>query len=102
MMPLVEVDNTLGTVIRYTWIGIGVLFALYVYFVGAITFSVIAERDLSVKHKMLVSETSAQEFTYLAQQRNLTKAYGLANGYSAPIAVSYAAPERAFAWNVTE
>ena len=90
----------LKRVTSYAWISAGVLFASYLYFVGAITFSVITEQSLQSGNKALISSTSRQELAYLNMEKTLTQSYASSTGLVAATALAYTAPRQAFAWNV--
>lgn len=95
-----DINKTLKTITLYTWIAAGVLFACYIYIVGAITFSVVKERGIQQQTKTLISTMGHAEFEYLARQKSLTESYAYQQGFVAPQLVSFASPQRAFAWNV--
>lgn len=95
-----DINKTLHSVALYTWISAGVLFSCYLYFVGAITFSVIKERGLQQETKALISSMGQQELQYLSSQKSLTKDYAEQNGFVEASTVSFATPHKAFAWNV--
>ncbi len=95
-----DINKTLKSVTLYTWLASGVLFSCYVYFIGAITFSVIKERGLEEDKKTLISTIGEQELQYLNSQKTLTKDYAVQNGFVPAHLVSFASPQKAFAWNV--
>lgn len=95
-----DINKTLKSIAFYTWIGAGVLFSCYIYFVGAITFSVIKERGLQQDTKALISSMGQEELQYLSSQKNLTKEYALGSGFVPAPLISFATPQKAFAWNV--
>lgn len=95
-----DLNKTLKSITMYTWISAGVLFVGYLYFVGAITFSVIKERELQQDTKALISSMGSQELQYLSTQKNLTKEYAHQNGFIDAATISFATPAKAFAWNV--
>ncbi len=99
-VPLNDVNKTLRFITRYVWIGTGVLFVCYSYFVGAITFSVINQQALEHSNKTLVSVMSNQERVYLQKQQNLTQSYATTIGLVQGTAVAFATAKPAFAWNV--
>jgi hypothetical protein len=99
-VPLGDVNKTLRFLARYVWIGTGVLFVCYSYFVGAITFSVINQQALEQSNKALVSTMSNQERVYLQTQQNLTQNYATAIGLVKGSTVAFATAKPAFAWNV--
>jgi len=95
-----DINKIIRSVALYTWIGAGVCFACYLYFVGAITFSVIKERELQQDTKILISSMGQQELSYLTLQKSLTKEYALTSGYIGEPSVAFAISQNAFAWNV--
>lgn len=99
-VPMGDVNRTLRHMTRYAWIGTGVLFVCYSYFVGAITFSVINQQALVQSNKTLVSTMSNQERVYLQTQEHLTQDYASSIGLVKGTAVAFATPKPAFAWNV--
>ena len=95
-----DINKTLAQIGMYAWIGAGVCFCAYLYFVGAITFSVVKERGLQQETKALISSIGSHELTYLNTQKNLTEAYATSLGFIPAPTVAFATPQRAFAWNV--
>jgi hypothetical protein len=100
LVPVNDVNRTLRYVTRYTWIGTGVLFVCYSYFVGAITFTVIGQRALEQTNKTLISSMSNQERIYLQNQAQLNEAYATSIGLVKGTAVAFAVAKPAVAWNV--
>jgi hypothetical protein len=90
----------LGMVTRYAWIGTGLLFICYSYFVGAITFSVIKQQAIEQTTKSLISSMSIQENTYLQTQERLNEDYATTMGLVQSNAIAFATAKPAFAWNV--
>lgn len=97
---LLDINKILRSVALYAWISAGVLFACYLYFIGAITFSVIKEKGLATETKTLISQMGEEELAYLSAQKTLTESYAASIGFVKPEKVSFAAPKRALAWNV--
>lgn len=95
-----DVNKTLRIIATYAWVGTGVLFACYIYFVGSITFSIIKQRGLEQENKSLVSEMSREELAYLSVQKGMTLSHASELGLIEANTISFAAPVRAFAWNV--
>lgn len=95
-----DLNKTIQSVALYTWISAGACFACYLYFVGAITFSVIKERELQQDTKTLISSMGQQELSYLNLQKSLTKEYAAARGFITEPSIAFAAPQKAVAWNV--
>jgi hypothetical protein len=84
---------------KYCFVGASVLFACYIYFVGAITFSVVERQALEESTKELVSDISIQELHYLAQEKQLTKEVAYTTGLIDAPSLAFTAQQRAFAWN---
>jgi hypothetical protein len=97
---MLDINKTLKSVAFYSWVGAGVFFSCYIYFVGSITFSVIKERGLQQENKTLISSMGQEELAYLSSQKTLTKEYATQNGFVPAPLVSFATPQKAFAWNV--
>jgi hypothetical protein len=95
-----DVNKTLKSITVYAWISAGVLFACYLYFVGAITFSVIQEKGLQQHTRELISSMGQQELQYLSVQKSLTKEYAAQIGFVPAQLVSFTTPQKALAWNV--
>ena len=95
-----SINTSLRKSTRYLWVCVGMLFACYLYFVGAITFSVINQQSLSADTKRMISTMSDHEVTYLAAQKTLTQEFGHASGLVVSESVAFATPKRALAWNV--
>jgi len=95
-----DLNKSLRSIARYAWLSAGVFFVCYLYFVGAITFSIIKEQGLQQHTKTLISSMSQQEMAYLTIQKNLTQDYAGQLGLVATTIVSFATPKQAFAWNV--
>lgn len=85
---------------RYAWVGTGVLFLCYSYFVGAITFSVIGQSALQSSNKALVSSMGDQERIYLQNQEQLNESYASSIGLVKGTAVAFAVAQPDVAWNV--
>lgn len=95
-----DINSALKSVTFYTWIYAAVMFSCYLYFVGALTFSVIKENSLKEQIKTIVSSMSQQELAYLSKQKQLTEEYALKNGFVPASAISFASSQKSFAWNV--
>lgn len=76
-------------VISALTIGVSVLFALYVYLVGALTFSVITQKNIQQQVKNTTSEMSRVELAYLAQEKSLTKEYAKSIGFVENPTIAY-------------
>jgi hypothetical protein len=88
------------TISRYTWGFAGILLSLYIYFVGAITFSVMKQQSLSTDTKQLISDMSREEVEYLNAQKGLTEEYATSLGFTKDSNLAFSEAKRAFAWNV--
>lgn len=84
---------------RFFFIGSGVLFIGYLYFVGAVTFTVLHRRGLEQDLKLMTSDISRQELSFLDTQKTLTKEYAYSLGLVDPAHVSFTTPKRAVALN---
>jgi hypothetical protein len=99
-VPVSDVNKTLGLMLRYTWIGTGLLFICYSYFVGAITFSVINQQAITQANKTLTSAMGNQENVYLQTQQQLNESYAAGIGLVKGTPVAFAVARPAVAWNV--
>lgn len=97
---LLDINKTLRSVALYAWVATGILFACYLYFVGAITFAVVKERGLASATKTLISQMGEAELTYLSSQKELTQSYAASIGFVTPGTIAFATSKRALAWNV--
>lgn len=97
---LLDINKTLKAITLYAWVATGIFFACYLYFVGAITFSVVKERGLATNTKTLISQMGEAELAYLSTQKELTQSYAASIGFVKPGTVAFAASKRALAWNV--
>ena len=95
-----DFNKALRTIGTYAWIGTGLLFVCYGYFVGSITFSIIKQQGTQSDIKAMISSMSKQELAYLNTQKTLTESYASTIGMVPANVVSFATPKRAFAWNV--
>lgn len=99
-VPMHEFNKALRMIGTYAWVGTGVLFVSYMYFVGSITFSIVKQQGTQSDIKTLISSMSKQELAYLNTQKELTENYAATIGMVPATMVSFATPKRAFAWNV--
>ena len=95
-----DINAGIKTVSMYAWIASAVCFVCYLYFVGAITFSVVERKSLVQETKQLVSSISVAEAQFLRTQKTLTETYAYSTGLVEASSVAYTTPKRAFAWNV--
>jgi len=99
-VPMQDFNKALRSIGTYAWIGTGLLFVCYGYFVGSITFSIVKQQGIQSDIKTLISSMSKQELAYLDTQKTLTEDYATTLGMVQANMVSFATPKRAFAWNV--
>lgn len=100
VLHMTDMNASLRAIAKYAWLSAGIFFASYLYFIGAITFSVIKQESLAQSIKTILSETSKEELKYLNAQKNLTEGYARQEGFVSASAISYTAPVSAFAWNL--
>ena len=99
-VPMADMNKSLGMISTYAWIGTGILFVCYGYFVGSLTFSIVKQQGIQSDIKARISSMSKQELSYLHTQKTLTADYAQTIGMVPATVVSFATPKRAFAWNV--
>jgi hypothetical protein len=99
-VPMHDINKSLRMIGGYAWLGTGVLFVCYLYFVGSITFSVVKQQGLEQENRALISQMSREELKFLNTQKTLTVAHGESLGLVAAPTVAFAEPRGAFAWNV--
>ena len=66
---------------RVLIIGSAMLFVVYIYLVGSITFNVIARKSLENTVVILTSQVNNLELTYLNNINKIDKEYALSNGF---------------------
>lgn len=98
-LSFADMNQSLKAITRYAWVAAGVCFVSYLYFVGAITFSVIKQESLAQNIKVLVSQMSKDELQYLQLQKRLTQQQAHSSGFVSPSMISYTVPASSFAWN---
>jgi len=86
---------------RFFFIGSIVLFLMYLYFVGAVTFTVVQRRNMEEGLKTLSSDVSKEELRYLSAEKGLTKDVALNRGFVEPSKLTFTGPKNAVAWNAT-
>lgn len=84
---------------QFFLISSGILFLSYMYCVGAVTFTVLHRRSLEQELKLMTSDISRQELSFLNTQKTLTKEYAYSLGLVLPTHVAFTAPKRAVAFN---
>ena len=73
--------NTQRVLFRALIVGSALLFAVYIYLVGSITFNVIARKSLENTVASLTSEVNQLDLSYLNNENKIDKAYALSNGF---------------------
>jgi hypothetical protein len=73
--------NTQRVLFRTLIIGSALLFAVYIYLIGSITFNVIARKSLEANVASLTSEVNSLDLTYLNNANKIDKEYALSNGF---------------------
>lgn len=98
-IALGDLNGSLRSVTKYAWLCAGALFVLYLYFVGAITFSVIKQESLAQNIKSTISQMGKEELQYLNAQKALSEDAAQLQGFVSPHLISYTVPATTFAWN---
>jgi len=78
---IVENMNTQKTIFRVLISCLVVIFLVYVYFIGSITFNILARKTLENTAKNLGNEVSDLEITYLNKTNEINKNYVLSLGF---------------------
>ena len=91
--------NFLRKMTTYCVVGTGVLFGVYIYVVGSITFSVVQRKGLEEQNRILLSDIGMEELRYLAQEKKLTKEMAYSNGLIDAKSLVFTTKQSAFAWN---
>ena len=73
--------NTQKTLFRVMIICLALLFTVYAYLIGSITFNVIARKSLENTILSLTSEVNSLEITYLSNVNQINKDYALSKGF---------------------
>jgi len=73
--------NTQKTLFRVLITGSAILFAVYIYLIGSITFNVIARKSLENTYASLNGKVNQLELTYLSNVNSTDKNYALSNGF---------------------
>jgi len=73
--------NTQIMLFRVLVIGSAMLFIVYIYLVGSITFNVIARKSLENTVVTLTNQVNNLELTYLNNINKIDKEYALSNGF---------------------
>lgn len=78
---MMENNYTRRTMFRFLLSGIIILCILYVYFIGSITFNILARKSLESNSRTLGSNVSQLELTYLANSSKIDRNYALSKGF---------------------
>lgn len=73
--------NTQKILFRILISGSIVLFAVYIYLIGSITFNVIARKSLENTKTELTSHVNQMELTYLSNVNKIDKEYAISLGF---------------------
>lgn len=79
-----EISQNVSTQIklfRILIIGCVILFAIYIYLVGSITFNVVARKSLESTVLSLTGEVNTLELTYLTNMNSIDKEYAFSKGF---------------------
>lgn len=94
---------TMRTFSIYIWMVVGMLIVSYVFLIGAITFSVVTQKQISQQNKTLISTIGKQELAYLSKNRTLTREYATDMGLVSTEAIAFISPiHNVFALNDIE
>jgi len=78
---LVENIQTQKVLFKFLLAGSVIMFSMYIYLVGSITFNVIARKSLENNVVTLTREVNQLDSTYLNKVNSLDKDYALAQGF---------------------
>lgn len=78
---IVENINTQKIIFRILIISSAVLFSIYIYLIGSITFNVIARKSLENKVSTLTSKVNDLDVLYLTSVNKINKEYALSIGF---------------------
>jgi len=78
---IAENINTQKMLLRILLTSSIVLFTVYIYLIGSITFNVIARKTLENTVTTLNGQVNQLELTYLNNLNSIDKAYALSNGF---------------------
>jgi len=78
---IIENNDTRRTLFKVLILGLVSLFVIYVYFIGSITFNVLARKSLENKIQSLSSSISQLELTYLHNISEIDKDYAISKGF---------------------
>lgn len=79
-----DISNNINTqimIFRVLIIGSAMLFIVYIYLVGSITFNVIARKSLENTVVTLTGQVNQLELTYLGNINKIDKSYALSKGF---------------------
>ena len=78
---IVENSNTRRIIFRVLLGSLLSLSVIYIYIIGSITFNVVARKSLDTTAKILGSNISQLELTYLSETNNVNKAKAVSLGF---------------------
>ena len=78
---IAENTNTQRVLFRILISSLGILFLVYVYLIGSITFNVLARKALENTVRTLSDNVSQLELSYLNNSNQIDKSYALAKGF---------------------
>jgi hypothetical protein len=78
---IMENNYTRKALFKWLIVGLVILAIMYVYFIGSITFNVLARKSLENTVKNLSSNISQLELTYLENLNRIDKNYATSKGF---------------------
>lgn len=78
---IIENNYTRRTLLKVLILALVTLFIVYMYFIGSITFNVLARKSLENKVESLSSSISQLELTYLDNLSDIDKEYAESKGF---------------------
>ena len=82
-------QSTFKRIVSALSVSVGVLFVGYIYLVGALTFSVIEQKNVEQNLKKTTAAIGNVELAYLATSRSLTKDYAKSLGFVETPQIAY-------------
>lgn len=80
-IDIMENNYTRKTIFKVLLFGLIVLGIMYLYFIGSITFNVLARKSLETTVRTLGSNISELELTYLNNMNEIDKDYAMTKGF---------------------
>lgn len=78
---ILEDNYTQKTLFRFLIVGLVILFGVYLYFIGSITFNILARKTLENDVEMTLSRVSQLELEYLDKTGQIDKNYATSLGF---------------------